>query len=674
MPRVDCVCYSAYLSQRDKNDFEKVFTLFDVSSMVTYGTFQQLSERLINMEGDVRTMTRDMVLPNKKSAARGDPRGSAARGGARSQEPRRVLLVDEVDVFFSSSFYGETYDPVERLEVAEVANLQREAWSKRSVDSTLILSALKNSEAYITIMREYADIKSILAEQIAQMVRDLDIWKKGGANEPFKAYKIQGDEIAYKSGVNYDSKISFGYVTLWTYFHEVECRRLPEAVLERQLGLVIACGQFSYAEIPKRYDLILGVTGTLVPETKNGPHPLGEFEQEIIRDDYKITGKTEVPSVYGEKNLTFRENEHVSVLKSEEEFNNAIGLEVAKALDGRPVLVFFETESKLDAWQQSTYGNRVPPGTMQCIKSDSLINMDVSIRKATHAGQVTLLAREHGRGLDFNCLDKKVDDLGGLHVVQTFLSEELSEEIQIRGRTARQKNKGSFQMILLAKDLEKFDIRSSEIESKEKGLYVPVVRIDPDCAVCLSKLSDPEHLTCGHTFCKGCVKSLRDSGGTASVTCPLCRRVSGTNPGARASSTQTMYQFLHAKRAIFLDMSSVTRREAVTCANAMHIQSIAFQRDLLALWSARSRTPALVEKCLKFLRNSNIKRAKCRLLCLSDATQSMANTWRRTQDGIKIMLERIADLSGGQGNISVKWVAYRDYELEASQVPCCPQT
>ena len=276
MPRVDCVCYSAYLSQRDKNDFEKVFTLFDVSSMVTYGTFQQLSERLINIEGDVRTMTREMVLPNKKSAARGDPRGSAARGSAKSQEPRRVLLVDEVDVFFSSSFYGETYDPVERLEVAEVANLQREAWSKRSVDSTLILSALKNSESYITIMREYADIKSILAEQIAQMVRDLDIWKKGGANEPFKAYKIQGDEIAYKSGVNYDSKISFGYVTLWTYFHEVECRRLPEAVLERQLGLVIACGQFSYAEIPKRYDLILGVTGTLVPETKNGPHPLGE--------------------------------------------------------------------------------------------------------------------------------------------------------------------------------------------------------------------------------------------------------------------------------------------------------------------------------------------------------------------------------------------------------------
>lgn len=643
--------------------------------MVTYGTFQQLSERLINTEGDVRTMTQDVLLATKKTPARGGEGGVASRVVVKSQETRRVLLVDEVDVFFSSSFYGETYDPVKRLEVAAVADLQRDVWSKRSEDSTLILPELKNSESYQTLMREYPGVKGILAEQIAKMVRDLEMWKSGGVHEPFRAYKIQGNQIAYKSGVNYDSKISFGYVTLWTYFHEIECRRVPQTVLESHLGLVIECGQFSYAEIPKRYDLILGVTGTLVPETKHAPHPLGDFEQEIIRDDYKITGLSEVPSVYGEKNLTFRENEHVSVIKSEDEFNNAIGREVAKAIDGRPVLVFFETESKLDAWQQSIYGSRVPAGTMQCIKSDSLVNMDVNIRKATHAGQVTLLSREHGRGLDFNCWDRKVDDLGGLHVVQTFLSEELSEEIQIRGRTARQKNKGSFQILLLAEDLEKFGISQLEIENKEKGVYVPVVSVGPECTLCLNKLQDPEALTCGHTFCTGCLQSLRASEGIASVTCPLCRRVSGrADSSAGSSATQTMYQFLHAKRAVFLDNSSATRREAVSCAKTLHEKSIAFQKDLLALSSARSRTPALVEKCLKFLRNQNIKQAKCRLLCLSDATASMSRVWSKTQDGIKIMLERIADLSGGHGNISVKWLAYRDYELDVSKVLCFPHT
>jgi glycosyltransferase involved in cell wall biosynthesis len=38
---------------------------------------------------------------------------------------------------------------------------------------------------------------------------------------------------------------------------------------------------------------------------------------------------------------------------------------------------------------------------------------------------------------------------GGVHVIQTFVSEDISEEVQIKGRTARQDNKGSFGMVLL---------------------------------------------------------------------------------------------------------------------------------------------------------------------------------------------------------------------------------
>ena len=50
-------------------------------------------------------------------------------------------------------------------------------------------------------------------------------------------------------------------------------------------------------------------------------------------------------------------------------------------------------------------------------------------------------APERGPGCD-----KRVNP--GRHV-QAFLSEELSEEIQIKGRTARQTNKGTFMLILL---------------------------------------------------------------------------------------------------------------------------------------------------------------------------------------------------------------------------------
>jgi hypothetical protein len=128
-----------------------------------------------------------------------------------------------------------------------------------------------------------------------------------------------------------------------------------------------------------------------------------------------------------------------------------------------------------------------------------------------------------------------MDEQGGLHVVQTFLSEELSKEIQIRGRTARQKNKGSFQMTLLAKDLEKFAVSAAEIGQKEKGIFVPVTA---------DGAGDPA------------VKALSADG--------------------TSHPAQTMYEFLHAKRELFLEQMSATRREAVWCAKALHDRSTAF--------------------------------------------------------------------------------------------------
>jgi hypothetical protein len=478
-------------------------------------------------------------------------------------------------------------------------------------DFELILPALKAMDAYETLMHTFPRIERLLEGQLKKMIRDLEAWKSGGRDEAYRAYKIIDGKVAYKSGVSYDTNISFGYVTLWTYFHEVECKRIAESALDNNLGLMINCGQFSYAEIPKRYKLILGVTGTLVPEKQGGPHPLGAFEQEIITKEYGITEKTELPSVFGERNLTFRENEHVSVEKTMDEFNNAISREVAKAVEGRAVLVFFESEAKMEAWQVSPYGQRVSAGTMEVIKSDTR-NITMKVRKATHSGQVTLLSREFGRGLDFHCTDKKVDDLGGLHVVQTFLSEELSEEIQIRGRTARQKNRGSFQMVLLAKDLEKFMVSAADIDQKEKGIFVPVLPPEEEGAA-------------------------------------------GTAGPAAGAPTQTFYEYLHAKRAVHLDQQSLTRRDAVSCATARHEQSTSFQKDLLSLsrTSAAKRGADIMAKCIKFLSSLNITTATCRLMCLSDATGSMSGVWQQTQSSIKTMLERISVISGGSGNMEV---------------------
>jgi preprotein translocase subunit SecA len=82
------------------------------------------------------------------------------------------------------------------------------------------------------------------------------------------------------------------------------------------------------------------------------------------------------------------------------------------------------------------------------------VDKDFVIKKASTAGQITICTAVFGRGTDFFCKDEVVERNGGVHIMQTFLYEEKSEEVQIQGRTARQGKKGSYQMILLESDLE----------------------------------------------------------------------------------------------------------------------------------------------------------------------------------------------------------------------------
>ena len=74
---------------------------------------------------------------------------------------------------------------------------------------------------------------------------------------------------------------------------------------------------------------------------------------------------------------------------------------------------------------------------------------DSIITGATRQGQITLATRIYGRGTDFKIHDDRMEKCGGMHVIQTFFSRDLSEEIQIMGRCARQGCRGSYSQVLL---------------------------------------------------------------------------------------------------------------------------------------------------------------------------------------------------------------------------------
>ena len=76
-------------------------------------------------------------------------------------------------------------------------------------------------------------------------------------------YLVKNNKIGYKIGDRYQFNAQQGYLTQFAYLREYQAKKVTEDAMKQNLGLLIKCGEFSYAETPKKFDIILGVTGTL---------------------------------------------------------------------------------------------------------------------------------------------------------------------------------------------------------------------------------------------------------------------------------------------------------------------------------------------------------------------------------------------------------------------------
>ena len=89
---------------------------------IHYGTFNKICEDEINKEGDVRKIVEDLILDGKLSNINEQKRSSIRP---------RVLLIDEVDVFFSKDFYGNSYRPSLNLTDKTIKDLIWYIWKER---------------------------------------------------------------------------------------------------------------------------------------------------------------------------------------------------------------------------------------------------------------------------------------------------------------------------------------------------------------------------------------------------------------------------------------------------------------------------------------------------------------------------------------------------------------
>lgn len=446
---VSCACYSEYLSKRDFNTFLPIFELLGVVNSIEYGTFNQVCENLINFNGNIRDIVQNLV------------QGKELNKSKTKKTPKRVLLIDEVDVFLNDDFYGNVYRPATVLKNDSVKKLIDYIWESRDYDLTF--TRVKSSKEFLKCREKYGEWGFLIDEAVKNMIADVNSFES-------PAYVVQNEKIGYVQldGVSFNT--IYGYKTLFAYYFECENRRISETSRNENTYIQIKCGDFSYAEIPHKFDYIMGVTGTL--------KTLSKPEKDILESTYSIKKKTFTPSVFGKNNLTFMEQIDVMVENSHDYFNK-IYREIDCRLKGknpgteRAVLVFFESKKTLDEFYDSKAFLPLKEFAKTLTEEDNLtlLEKDKFVKDSTRAGMVNLITRAFGRGTDFVCRDDIVQANGGVHVIQTFLSEQLSEEIQIKGRTARQGELGSYSMVLHDKSLEKFLITAEEIAANQANIY-----------------------------------------------------------------------------------------------------------------------------------------------------------------------------------------------------------
>jgi SecA DEAD-like domain len=331
---VDVVCYSQYLTDRDLKSFEYMFDAFRLKRLISYGTFNAISEKFINRRGDVRAGVMSIISGVKNGVSQLADRCTAVP---------RILLVDEVDVFFDENIYSSCKRPVLTFRGPEITALIKELWKfhKRGDRNDLTVACIMQWPVYNACRVIYKGWEFLIDKSLSWLINGL---------KTFDSFRfiyhvdVAGNRIGLKEfdGIKYTFVC---YRIMFAYFKEHENGKISKAGLESNICLYGACGQFSYAALPKMYDSILGVSGTL--------QELNTSQKKLLREEFDVKHATHLPSVYGSNKLTFDANASCAIkitnaVEYHKEIVNEISLQIRGKFKDRAVLVFSETKKAVD--------------------------------------------------------------------------------------------------------------------------------------------------------------------------------------------------------------------------------------------------------------------------------------------------------------------------------------
>eukprot|EP01040_Poterioochromonas_malhamensis_P006738 gene6738-7261_t len=482
-------CYSRYLSDRDKMQFQDFFKLLeiDANQHVVYNTLHNLVERMINNEGNFR----DQIIRSIK----GQELINIANVTSNSNHNDRskILLLDEVDILLTPSFFVDPYNLSVPLKHSSISDLMEFIWKegKSKGSSQVSLLDIKSSEPYQSCISTFPRWKFLFEIAIEEMLLGMKNVMTGNyhdavldeATKTF-GYKLN-DEISYK--------FNYGYETLFLYFKQAEGYlsfnsnvKLTFQEAKEKSYISVNGGSFLYRELVKEFHGIFGVTGSLeslLPEQLTALRTLLSVPEE--------SGITSIPSAYEnrEKRFCFNPEKNpkdFQIIPQLEDYYKAILDEIfnrssalrppfcsqdeednisdANEMDPRwndrkdlkrPVLIFVNSQEELFKLHHHTKDQLTKAGFLINImlENDDFDERDKKIRNAVKPGTITFAVEVYGRGTDFVHRNNDLNAIGGIHVLQVFFSSDFSHQIQTMGRTARDNNIGSYSLVVFHDDL-----------------------------------------------------------------------------------------------------------------------------------------------------------------------------------------------------------------------------
>ena len=469
---VTCGCYSPYLKNRDYKAFLPLFKGLKLdNNAIKYSTFNDIAEDTIKQKvGDIRKKIAQLFTPQANNYQEDYKEEEEEKSAIDNrQELPNIFIVDEVDVFFHKSFYGNVYQISVPLRHSAINALVKYIWKNyRNIVafSLATLVEIEQSAPYIRCQAgPFKNWEALLQEQVKDLLYGLQHFQEN------HDYIVHNNQIGYKEHDHINYNIRIGYKTLFAYFyeHEQNPKKISRGSLENNIALNIRCGTISYAELPIEFKRIFGVTGTL--------KELSKQQRATIKGKYKIKKYTYMPSIYGESKRKYSGIDIVSAL----DYPITIAKRIEEGLVGiqggkRAALVFFENKKALDDFKGSKNYKvlklklTVAPQVMTEELTD--VEKELRIQNATTRGMVTLAISDFGRGTDYKCFDKIVNSNGGVYLLITFWPDEPSAHTQIEGRTARQSDNGTIHYVIKKDSLEQFKFTQREIDDLANDTYI----------------------------------------------------------------------------------------------------------------------------------------------------------------------------------------------------------